>query len=130
MLGWYLCERQVPGGGCNGRPEKLDDVCYGWWVLASLKILEQENWIDGISLKNFILDCQNLITGGIGERRGSSPDLFHTFFGLASLSLLQTNCNDIDDISSVKYELPPIDPVYALPSDVVSRLFRRNDQDV
>lgn len=25
-LGWWLSERQVPNGGLNGRPEKLEDV--------------------------------------------------------------------------------------------------------
>ena len=27
MLGWWLAERQLPNGGLNGRPEKLEDVC-------------------------------------------------------------------------------------------------------
>jgi prenyltransferase beta subunit len=27
LLGWWLCERQLPSGGLNGRPEKLPDVC-------------------------------------------------------------------------------------------------------
>ena len=26
-LAWWLAERQTPGGGLNGRPEKLPDVC-------------------------------------------------------------------------------------------------------
>ena len=26
MLCWWLCERQLPNGGLNGRPEKLEDV--------------------------------------------------------------------------------------------------------
>ena len=26
MLSWWLCERQLPNGGLNGRPEKLEDV--------------------------------------------------------------------------------------------------------
>ena len=26
MLGWWLSERQLPNGGLNGRPEKLEDV--------------------------------------------------------------------------------------------------------
>ncbi len=26
-LGWWLAERQLPSGGMNGRPEKLEDVC-------------------------------------------------------------------------------------------------------
>ena len=28
LLGWWLCERQTPGGGLNGRPQKDADVCY------------------------------------------------------------------------------------------------------
>lgn len=28
-LGWWLAERQVPNGGLNGRPEKLEDVRLG-----------------------------------------------------------------------------------------------------
>jgi len=27
VLGWWLSERQLPTGGLNGRPEKLEDVC-------------------------------------------------------------------------------------------------------
>ena len=46
LLGWWLCERQLPSGGLNGRPEKLPDVCYSWWVLASLAILGKIHWID------------------------------------------------------------------------------------
>lgn len=26
-LCWWLAERQLPNGGLNGRPEKLEDVC-------------------------------------------------------------------------------------------------------
>lgn len=50
MLGWWLCERQLPSGGLNGRPEKLPDVCYSWWVLASLKMIGRIDWIDRVSL--------------------------------------------------------------------------------
>jgi len=34
LLSWWLCERQTPGGGLNGRPQKDADVCYSWWVSA------------------------------------------------------------------------------------------------
>jgi len=36
LLGWWLCERQLPNGGLNGRPEKLEDVthCVGSVGLA------------------------------------------------------------------------------------------------
>ena len=51
LLGWWLCERPLPSGGLNGRPEKLPDVCYSWWVLASLKILGKIDWIDKVCLQ-------------------------------------------------------------------------------
>ncbi len=32
----------------TGRPEKLPDVCYSWWVLASLKIIGRLHWINKV----------------------------------------------------------------------------------
>jgi len=57
-LGWWLAERQLPSGGLNGRPEKLPDVCYSWWVFSSLNILGRDHWIDKEELKTFILASQ------------------------------------------------------------------------
>ena len=57
-LGAWLSERQLPNGGLNGRPEKLEDVCYSWWVLSSLAMIDRLHWIDGEKLSKFILRCQ------------------------------------------------------------------------
>lgn len=57
-LGHWLCERQLPSGGLNGRPEKLPDVCYSWWVVSSLHMIGRAHWIDSKALKSFILACQ------------------------------------------------------------------------
>jgi len=57
-LGQWLSERQVEQGGLNGRPEKLEDVCYSWWVASSLTNIGRLSWIDGGKLVNFILKCQ------------------------------------------------------------------------
>ena len=57
-LGAWLSERQLPNGGLNGRPEKLEDVCYSWWVLSSLAVIDRLHWIDRDKLIHFILDCQ------------------------------------------------------------------------
>jgi geranylgeranyl transferase type-2 subunit beta len=56
--GRWLSERQVEKGGLNGRPEKLEDVCYSWWVVSSLAMIGRLHWIDGQKLQSFILDCQ------------------------------------------------------------------------
>ena len=79
-LGWWLAERQLPNGGLNGRPEKLEDVhniktyipsvahadpspiakqvCYSYWVLSSMAILNKLTWIDSSALTRFILSAQ------------------------------------------------------------------------
>mmetsp|Transcript_45775 Transcript_45775/g.152722 ORF Transcript_45775/g.152722 Transcript_45775/m.152722 type:complete len:325 (+) Transcript_45775:56-1030(+) len=87
-LAWWLCERQTPGGGLNGRPQKDADVCYSWWVLSAMCLLRRDGWIDGEALRRFILSCQDEEDGGIADKPGDLPDVFHTFFGIAGLSLL------------------------------------------
>jgi geranylgeranyl transferase type-2 subunit beta len=87
-LGAWLSERQLPNGGLNGRPEKLEDVCYSWWVLSSLAMIDRRHWIDAGKLSNFILRCQDSDQGGIADRPGDMVDVFHTVFGVAGLSLL------------------------------------------
>jgi prenyltransferase beta subunit len=37
-LGWWLAERQLPNGGMNGRPEKLEDVCIFLYLYLSVVV--------------------------------------------------------------------------------------------
>lgn len=46
LLAKWLCERQTNKGGFNGRPEKLPDVCYSWWIYSAFCMMEKEDWID------------------------------------------------------------------------------------
>ncbi|KAL8694178.1 MAG: hypothetical protein Q9218_001121 [Villophora microphyllina] len=87
LAGW-LSERQLDSGGLNGRPEKLEDVCYSWWVASSLAMIGNLRWIDEEKLSRYILRCQDLELGGIADRPGDVVDVFHTVFGLAGLSLI------------------------------------------
>lgn len=122
-LAWWLAERQLPSGGLNGRPEKKEDarilscltdrfvlildeppcqVCYSFWVLSSLSILNKVPWIDAEKLTSFILSAQvsrdvfalcfyihpqaisqDPENGGIADRPGDMADVFHTVFGVA-----------------------------------------------
>lgn len=74
-------------------------------------VINRQDWIDETSLIGYILACQDL-EGGIADRPDRTIDIFHTFFGLAALSLLDKN----------KYGLCPIDPVFALPRHIVSKI--------
>ncbi|RMD43964.1 hypothetical protein DV735_g1160, partial [Chaetothyriales sp. CBS 134920] len=103
-LGAWLAERQLPNGGLNGRPEKLEDVCYSWWVMSSLAMIDRLHWLDGDKLKAFILSCQDPDQGGIADRPGDMVDVFHTVFGIAGLSLLHYP------------HLAEVDPIYICPN--------------
>lgn len=70
-LCWWLCERQTSSGGLNGRPEKMQDVCYSWWCLTALSICRRLPWINREHLVRFILQCQDPEQGGISDRQGS-----------------------------------------------------------
>lgn len=111
QLGWWLAERQLPSGGLNGRPEKLPDLCYSWWVLSSLTIIGRLHWIDRMKLINFILACQDKESGGFSDRPGNMVDPFHTLFGITGLSLLSHEY--LHDTTIVKggypVQLPPDD---------------------
>ncbi|CAE6480771.1 unnamed protein product [Rhizoctonia solani] len=130
-LAWWLAERQLPNGGLNGRPEKLEDVCYSFWVLSSLAILRKLHWIDGDALTRFILSAQDPDAGGIADRPGDMADdpdaggiadrpgdmadVFHTLFGVAGLSLLGYP------------GLVDLDPVYCMPAAIIEQLGLRKD---
>lgn len=104
-LGGWLSERQLENGGLNGRPEKLQDACYSWWVGSSLAMIDRLHWIDGDKLAAFLLGCQVSPTsvpmsdeanplqdseaGGFGDRPDNMVDVFHTVFSVAGLSLLK-----------------------------------------
>ncbi|VEU37828.1 unnamed protein product [Pseudo-nitzschia multistriata] len=111
LLAWWLSERQCDSGGLNGRPEKQADVCYSWWILSVLSILDRLDWISAEKLAGFIARAQDEDDGGIADRPEDMPDIFHTFFGIAGLSLL----------GKLPESYRRIDPVYALPVDVVER---------
>ncbi|KAI1287304.1 Geranylgeranyl transferase type-2 subunit beta [Halotydeus destructor] len=133
LLGWWLCERQLPSGGLNGRPEKLPDLCYSWWVLASLHILGRLHWIDREKLLKFILACQDEESGGFSDRPGNLVDPFHTCFGLTGISLLAhesrqsgqreagENSSSPSSFDQLIKSIKAINPVFCMPQDVIDK---------
>ena len=74
-----------------------------------LSILGRVDWINRDRLASFIGKAQDPDDGGIADRPDDMPDIFHTFFGLSGLCLL----------GKLPDDYRKIDPVYALPVDVV-----------
>ena len=72
----------------SGRANKVADTCYAFWAGASLHMLEQGNLYDRDAVMKYLLEkTQNTITGGFGKLPGDPPDLYHSYLGLAALSL-------------------------------------------
>ena len=83
---------------------------HSWWVLSSLAAVDSVRYISAPDLIKFIKSAQDLVYGGISERPDHMTDAYHTYFGLAGLSLL--GCPGFERI----------DPVYALPERMLSKL--------
>ncbi|CAK9081666.1 unnamed protein product [Durusdinium trenchii] len=70
---------------------KKADACYTWWTLAAAELLagsEIVSMFDLEALEEFVEHCMSA-EGGVAPHPHDDPDPFHTFFGLAGLSLVE-----------------------------------------
>jgi geranylgeranyl transferase type-2 subunit beta len=125
-LGIWMAQRQcAPDGGLNGRPEKLQDVCYSWWILSSLSMIDCIPWIDENKLIDFIFSCQDHENGGFSDRPGNMTDLFHTLFALTGLSLLKYKNSASNDLALLE-----IDPVFCMPKIIIEDVILKHQNQV
>lgn len=95
-------EEEEPAG-MVGRPNKKEDTCYSYWIGGTLHLLSSSHLIDGWALREYVLTCQSPY-GGFGKVVGAMPDLLHSFYSMAWLSLSTENgCCD-DEGEDVVYE--------------------------
>lgn len=84
----WLTARQV--AGFQGRPNKLQDSCYSWWVGGALAVLGEARLVSAPHLSAFLVQCQRNKYGGFSKYpRDDFPDILHSYFGLCGLSLLE-----------------------------------------
>ncbi|KTW31389.1 hypothetical protein T552_00034 [Pneumocystis carinii B80] len=87
----WLLKKQLSNiddyGGFSGRTNKPSDTCYSFWVGAALKCLDDDmNYIYKESCKEFLLNKTHSI-GGFVKSKGQYPDVMHSYFALAALSI-------------------------------------------
>jgi geranylgeranyl transferase type-1 subunit beta len=81
----WCTSRQV--GGMQGRPNKAEDTCYSYWIGGTLRLLGgSDSLLDQTALREFVMSCQTK-HGGFGKTAGAYPDLLHSFYSMAWLSL-------------------------------------------
>jgi geranylgeranyl transferase type-1 subunit beta len=84
--------------GVNGRPNKVADTCYAYWVTAPLKILGYMHIIDQAPIRKWLLDKTQHIVGGFGKVTGDPPDMYHSFLGLMVLAMFgEPGCQSVDE---------------------------------
>lgn len=135
---WWLLQRQIPqptsgssdatcdSGGMQGRPNKAACCCYSWFVCASLSLLGYLDCIDRSRLTSFVKKCEKAGDQGVEGEGGFSkapeypPDLLHSYFAIAWLSL------------SGEPGLEPVDcrlGVSARTADLIANLHFESDPD-
>ena len=72
--------------------------------------MRKQHWINLEALTRFVLNAQDEHGGGISDRPDDMVDVFHTFFGVASLALMEYP------------GLKRVDAAFALPQDVIDAL--------
>ncbi|KAI3793349.1 hypothetical protein L1987_35966 [Smallanthus sonchifolius] len=95
LLDWCL-QRQAVDGGFQGRPNKISDTCYAFWVGGVLKILGANKFLNERTLREFLLTCQSEY-GGFSKFPRQLPDLYHSYYGFTAFSMLQeTGLNSLN----------------------------------
>ena len=81
-------QRLQEEGGYNGRVNKAPDSCYSFWVGGTTHILGSFDDVDREPCRSFLLYCcQNEKIGGFSKTPGVPPDILHSFYSIAWLSL-------------------------------------------
>lgn len=82
----------LAAAGMNGRLNKVADTCYCWWVSASLGMLGQGRLVNKPALRRYLLQLtQHPFMGGFCKFPDEKyADIYHSFMGLAALSLAST----------------------------------------
>ncbi|AFZ80440.1 geranylgeranyl transferase type II beta subunit, putative [Theileria equi strain WA] len=117
LLVTWLLGRISVSGGVSGRVGKSNDICYIWWSLATLMLI-QKNYRkkivifrdDSVPLQiyNFILNSQNKDGGFSSNTSCSKSDPYHSFTALLALCLID------EFVDGAKFSR--IDPLFALPA--------------
>ncbi|KAI0088510.1 terpenoid cyclases/protein prenyltransferase alpha-alpha toroid [Irpex rosettiformis] len=82
----WLSSIQQTEGGFSGRTNKIADTCYCFWCGASLELLGAPDVANEAALASFLEKCQ-FQWGGICKAPETQPDPYHTYMGLATLSI-------------------------------------------
>uniref|UniRef100_A0A0N4ZR19 Protein geranylgeranyltransferase type I n=1 Tax=Parastrongyloides trichosuri TaxID=131310 RepID=A0A0N4ZR19_PARTI len=80
--------------GFSGRVNKDEDACYTFWVCGTLEILGYKELVSTSNAISFLEKCYDNYSGGFSKIPGYPPDILHSYFSIASISILLNNNGD------------------------------------
>ncbi|KAI9739684.1 MAG: hypothetical protein M1834_006402 [Cirrosporium novae-zelandiae] len=83
-----ISPEELAFAGFNGRYNKLADTCYTFWVTASLEMIGKLSLHDSSRSRRYLLEKTQHFVGGFGKAVDEYPDIYHSYLGLAALSLI------------------------------------------
>lgn len=90
MAALDICDATLTG--FNGRLNKVADSCYTWWVAGTLRMISNTLagavTVDRTPGRAFLLEKMQHLIGGFSKHAGNPPDVYHSFLGLAALSVM------------------------------------------
>ena len=128
FIRWLVNKQMTKEGGFQGRTNKLVDSCYSTWQGGVFNMLinydkkkysyDSELLYDQLALQAYILMCCQAPNGGMIDKPGKQPDLFHTNYALLGLALSQKTLLDNEFTISLSYDeelnFSDIDPVFTI----------------
>ena len=100
-LAEWAVNRQIANqGGFNGRINKFVDSCYNYWQGAIAELIDialkgkgnyNREWLyNQRAVQGYTILCCQDREGGLIDKPSKSPDLYHTCYALAGLSIMQS----------------------------------------
>ncbi|GMT16731.1 hypothetical protein PFISCL1PPCAC_8028, partial [Pristionchus fissidentatus] len=88
LIKWAILKQDR---GFHGRANKPDDSCYAFWIGATLEMLSAFSLVGQDELRTFLYSVQFPPLGGFCklQETGAHPDVLHTYFSLAALSIMK-----------------------------------------
>ena len=101
---YFTSEEEEGPAGMVGRPNKKEDTCYSYWIGGTLHLLSSSHLLDGWALREYVLKCQSPY-GGFGKVVNAMPDLLHSFYSMAWLTLSRECCCEEEEDGEEREEL-------------------------
>ncbi|KAL0224709.1 hypothetical protein RCL1_002621 [Eukaryota sp. TZLM3-RCL] len=102
---WLALRQKQEEGGFDGRPHKLVDSCYSFWVLGAMACVNKSFSLslNGSALETYVLGACQGKKGGLRDKPGKPVDFYHSCYSLSGLSLSSCSTSSL---------LVDVDPVY------------------